>query len=147
MVAALAPQLHLLQSHIFSLLVLDVFADHCFIAPHRRHKVAARPEMLPYKASLPLRVHPRQMDRALALDEPHHLRHSILRWNRNEHVYRVGHHVPFENLTLLLLRFGMNTTWYLHSHFEWLRLSNSSILDLLSCAWRLTFSSFLDGLP
>src|ERR1043166_452716 len=25
----------------------------------------------------------------------------------------------------------MNTTWYLHSHFVWLRLSNSSILDLL----------------
>src|SRR3954470_4095104 len=27
--------------------------------------------------------------------------------------------------------FGINTTWYLHSHLLWLRLSNSSILDLL----------------
>src|SRR4026208_2385497 len=99
MVAALAPQLHLLQSHIFALLLLDVFANHCFIAPHRRHKVASCPEMLPHKASLPLRVHPRQMDRALALDESHYLRHSILRWNRNEHVHVIGHHVSFENLT------------------------------------------------
>src|SRR3954453_15201473 len=27
--------------------------------------------------------------------------------------------------------FGINTTWYLHSHLLWLRLSNSSILALL----------------
>src|ERR1700676_1719854 len=33
--------------------------------------------------------------------------------------------------SVLLRHFGMNTTWYLHSHFVWLRLSNSSILDLL----------------
>src|SRR5207249_12122226 len=26
---------------------------------------------------------------------------------------------------------GMNTTWYLHSHFVWFRLSYSSIADLL----------------
>src|SRR5829696_3774783 len=30
-----------------------------------------------------------------------------------------------------LRHFGINTTWYLHSHLLWLRLSNSSILDLL----------------
>src|ERR1035441_8751851 len=28
----------------------------------------------------------------------------------------------------------MNTTWYLHSHFGWLRLSISSIANSLSCA-------------
>ena len=42
---------------------------------------------------------------------------------------------------------GMNTTWYLHSHREWLRLSDESISDLLSCAWRLTIGdSRMDSL-
>jgi len=42
--------------------------------------------------------------------------------------------------------FGINTTWYLHSHFVWLRLSISSIANSLSCAWRLTSGSLRDGL-
>src|SRR4051794_30233887 len=81
---------------------LSAFA-YCFIAPHRRHKVASCPERSPDKASLPPRVHPRQMDRTLAQGELHHLRHSTLRWSRHKHVHVIGHQVPFENLTLLLL--------------------------------------------
>src|SRR5689334_8074215 len=45
-----------------------------------------------------------------------------------------------------LRHLGINTTWYLHSHFVWLRLSISSIAYSLSCAWRLTSGSFRDGL-
>src|SRR3972149_7064919 len=32
---------------------------------------------------------------------------------------------------VLRRHFGMNTTWYLHSHFVWFRLPCSSIVDLL----------------
>src|SRR5436309_14945032 len=33
--------------------------------------------------------------------------------------------------SVFLRHFGINTTWYLHSHFVWLRLSISSIAKLL----------------
>jgi hypothetical protein len=47
---------------------------------------------------------------------------------------------------IFLRHFGINTTWYLHSHLLWLRFSISSIACSLSCAWRLTFGSLCDGL-
>src|SRR5262245_13454726 len=41
----------------------------------------------------------------------------------------------------------MNTTWYLHSHLVWLKLSNSSIDGTpFRVLWRLTIRSFVDGL-
>src|SRR5664279_3335073 len=43
--------------------------------------------------------------------------------------------------------FGINTTWYLHSHFEWLKLSCSSIQFLLCVCFAAHARSFLDGLP
>src|ERR1019366_3621981 len=43
--------------------------------------------------------------------------------------------------------FGINTTWYLHSHFEWLKLSYSSIQFLLCMCFAAHAWSFLDGLP
>src|SRR5664279_5624335 len=43
--------------------------------------------------------------------------------------------------------FGINTTWYLHSHFEWLKLSYSSIQFLLCVCFAAHARSFLDGLP
>src|SRR5664280_2357983 len=42
---------------------------------------------------------------------------------------------------------GINTTWYLHSHFEWLKLSYSSIQFLLCVCFAAHARSFLDGLP
>src|SRR5271165_1900037 len=36
--------------------------------------------------------------------------------------------------SVFLRHFGINTTWYLHSHLVWLRLSISSIANSLSCA-------------
>src|SRR5664279_2800271 len=43
--------------------------------------------------------------------------------------------------------FGINTTWYLHSYFEWLKLSYSSIQFLLCVCFAAHARSFLDGLP
>src|SRR5664279_5173226 len=43
--------------------------------------------------------------------------------------------------------FGINTTWYLHSHFEWLKLSYSSIQFLLCVCFAAHAWSFLHGLP
>ena len=83
-------------------------------------------------------------------DESRHLRHGILGWYRHEHVHVIGHHVAFEDLTLLLLRQPMKhfaqvllqlsvqplsptlrdkNDVVLALPFAWLRLSNSSILD------------------
>src|SRR5262249_10295972 len=43
-----------------------------------------------------------QVDGALPLDEPDHLRYRILRWNRHQHVHMVRHQVAFFHLALLL---------------------------------------------
>src|SRR5690242_12525744 len=43
--------------------------------------------------------------------------------------------------------FGMNTTWYLHSHREWLRLSNSSIVARPSVCLAAHGSERHDGPP
>src|SRR4051794_7211771 len=43
--------------------------------------------------------------------------------------------------------FGMNTTWYLHSHREWLRLSNSSIVPRPSVCLAAHASERHDGPP
>jgi S1-C subfamily serine protease len=42
------------------------------------------------------------MNRALPLDVADHLRHRVLRWNRNQHVDMVSHQMPFFDLTLFL---------------------------------------------
>jgi len=42
--------------------------------------------------------------------------------------------------------FGINTTWYLHSHFEWLKLSKSSIQFLLEVCLAAHDSESLGGL-
>src|SRR5574338_1330564 len=69
-----SPQTELIQPLVLLLLVLDVLADHGFIAADRRYEVPAGPEVLPHEVALALPLHPRQMDRALALDEADHLR-------------------------------------------------------------------------
>src|ERR1035437_8420377 len=43
--------------------------------------------------------------------------------------------------------FGIKTIWYLHSHFEWLKLSYSSIQILLDVCLAAHSWSFLDGVP
>src|ERR1035438_9443988 len=46
-----------------------------------------------------------------------------------------------------LRHFGIKTMWYLHSHFEWLKLSFSSIRFLLDVCLAAHLEEFLDGLP
>jgi hypothetical protein len=43
-----------------------------------------------------------------------------------EHLAQMLAQVPYSTF---LRHFGMKTMWYLHSHFEWLKLSYSSIRD------------------
>jgi len=57
------PDLHLDDALILSFLVADVVPDCLLIPAYRRHHVPPRPEVLPGVVSLPLSVHPRQVDR------------------------------------------------------------------------------------
>jgi hypothetical protein len=59
--------------------------------------------MLPTKISLSPSVYSRQMDGALALDEPNHLRHRILRWDRDQHVHVIRQQISFHDPAFLLL--------------------------------------------
>src|SRR6266851_2099908 len=99
-----APQIHLVQAVVFSLLISDVLPYHRFVSTYGRDEVSSCPEVLPHKISLLLSVYTGQMDRALALDETDHLRNRIFRWDGNRHVNVVGHQVPLFDPTLLLLR-------------------------------------------
>src|SRR6185503_4370966 len=103
----------------------------------------------PTKFALPLPVDTGEMDRALALDELDHLRHRILRWDRDQHVHVIGFiKCPasiFDSFCAASLRntsprcrrsskysvfvrhFGMKTTRYLQCHVVWLKAWYSSI--------------------
>jgi hypothetical protein len=50
--------------------------------------------VLPYEVALPLPVDTGQVDGALALDLPDHLRNRVFRRNRYHHVNMVGHQMP-----------------------------------------------------
>jgi hypothetical protein len=56
------------------------------------------------EVSLPLRIPPRDVDRALPFDEPDHFRNRVFRWNLDQHVDVVGHQMPFHDPTVLLSR-------------------------------------------
>src|ERR1700745_2478579 len=98
------PHVELIETSVLLFLFANVLPDHGFVSTYSRDEVASGPEVLTHEIALPLPVDPRQMDCALALDEPNHLRDRILRWDRNHHVDVVGHDVPFFNLALLLRR-------------------------------------------
>jgi hypothetical protein len=60
--------------------------------------------MLAHEVAFALSIDPRQVDRALALDEPDDLRHRIFRRNRQQHVDMVGHQMPFLDFRFFLQR-------------------------------------------
>jgi len=60
--------------------------------------------MLTDEVPLPLSERTGDVDRALALDVANRLRHRVLRWNRDQHVNVIGHHVALLDAALLLLR-------------------------------------------
>jgi|SRR5579875_1464823 len=97
-----SPQAHLVQAFVFLFLVANVFSNRFFISTHRGHEEPSCPKGLGHKIPLALSVHPRQMDRALPLDIPNHLRHRVLGRNRDHHVHVVGQQMPFFDPALLL---------------------------------------------
>src|SRR6516162_2454672 len=66
-------EVELLQSLILLFLVADILADDCLVTTDSRYEVASRPEVLPNEVAFTLAIDPRQVDGALALDEPDHL--------------------------------------------------------------------------
>jgi hypothetical protein len=88
---------------VFFLLVANVFPNRGLIAPYCRHEISPRPKALTSVILFPFSVHPRQVDRALALDVPHHLRHRIFGRYRNHHVHMVCLKMPLFNPALSLL--------------------------------------------
>ncbi len=60
--------------------------------------------MLAHKTALTLRVNARHMNRTLALDVSHDLRHRIFRWNGDHHMDVVRHQMPFFDPAFLLAR-------------------------------------------
>ena len=64
--------------------------DRLLIHPNRGNKIPPGPEILPRKV-LPLpKIYPRNLDGALSLEKPYHLRNGILGANRDQHVNMVG---------------------------------------------------------
>ncbi len=55
-----------------------------------------------HEVAAPLPEMPSNVDRALPPNEPDHLRHRVLRRDRDHHVYVVRLQVPFLDLALLL---------------------------------------------
>ena len=77
-----APEVHLLEPLIFLLLIANVGADGFLIAPDRVDVESPGSEVLPHEIAFALSINPGHVDRALALDETHHLRHRVFRRDR-----------------------------------------------------------------
>src|SRR5271168_4464520 len=75
---------------------------------------------------------------------PSSIRHSFCSASLRNTSPKCFRRLPYSTF---LRHFGINTTWYLHSHFEWLKLSNSSIQSLLEVCLAAHLSESLDGLP
>src|SRR5262245_30262724 len=98
----LLKDLPLLYSFVHGFLVLNVLPNHRLVAAHRRDKVPPGPELLPHKvAHLPAKG-ARNVNRTLPSEIPHHLRHRILRGNREQHVDVIRAQMPLLHLALLL---------------------------------------------
>jgi hypothetical protein len=97
------PQVQLVQALIFHFLVANVLPNHSLIPAYCRYQIPSRPEMLTNVILFSLPVRPRQVNRALALDIPNHLRHCVFRRYRNQYVHMVRHQMAFLDLAFTLL--------------------------------------------
>jgi hypothetical protein len=131
-----------------------------FVAADGGHEVPARPKVLPDEVPPTLSVDPRQMDRALPLDEPDHLRHRVIGRDRDQHMHVIRQQVPFLDPTLFLLRqlpehlpqvlpqpaIQRPPAAFRYEHHVVLAVPHRVVQDspvcpsgpFLSCAWRLT---------
>src|SRR5262249_41131775 len=101
---ASAPKVELVQAGILLLLVADVFPYGGFVSSNGRDEIASGPKMLPHEIAFSFSIDARQVGCALVLFEPDHLRHRILRWDRNHHVHMIRHQMAFLDPTFLLPR-------------------------------------------
>ena len=105
-------QLQLIQLLVRDLLIFDVSADRLLIPPDGRNEVPPRPEFVIQKiAQLAFHIL-RNPDRAFPLQIPDHL--------PTEDFGGIGCRLICPN-SAFLRYFGVNTTWYLHSHVAWFR--------------------------
>jgi hypothetical protein len=98
----LLEQLQLLQPAVLRLLRLNVAPHGLLIVADRRHKIPPGPEVFPHKIPLPPPIRPGNMNGALALQLPYHLRHRILGGNRQHHVHVIGLQMPLFDPALFL---------------------------------------------
>ena len=71
------------------------------VHPDRRSTRSTRaPKVLPGEIATPVRKLPGDLDRALPLDIPGHLRHRVFRGNRHQHVHVIRQQVSLLHLTL-----------------------------------------------
>jgi len=83
-------------------LVANVRPNHCLIGTHSLNEIAPCPKTHA-TAVLPLtEVGPRDMNRTLAVQTPHHLSHYILGRDGDQHMHMVGLQVSFQHPALLL---------------------------------------------
>ena len=79
-------QLLLVKFPIFIFLILDVLLDGRLVSSHRGHEVSTRPETLAFEVPFLAHVGSRDIDGALALDEPHYLSNRVFRRYEDHHV-------------------------------------------------------------
>ena len=72
-----------------------VLAYYLCVPSYCGYEVSPRPEVLAYKISLLLSVYTRQVDRTLSLDKSDHLRHCVLRWDRDQHMHVIRQKMTF----------------------------------------------------
>jgi hypothetical protein len=97
------PEVQLFQSDILFFLPFDILPYQLLVPANCGYEVAASPEVLSHEVPSLFSVDPSQVDRALSLDEPDHLRHRIFRWDRDQHVDVIHKKVPLFDPALLLL--------------------------------------------
>ena len=93
----------MLNALILLLLATDVVSDLGLVAAYRRDKVPPRPKVLAHEVPPALGVCARDVDRALALEVPDHLRDRVLRRDRDQHMHMIQHQMPLFDPALLVL--------------------------------------------
>jgi hypothetical protein len=90
-------------------LLCFVLLDCLFIHSHCTHIVSLTPEVPVPIFVLQVRMPLKDLQRTLPLQLSHHTRYTVLRWNTQQHVDVIRHHVPFDYLhPLLLAQFHQN---------------------------------------
>ena len=90
----------------------DVRANHGLVPSDRGHELPLHQKVLTCEIPLPLPVHPRYVNCALALDAADHLLHRVLRSYGDHPVHMVAH--P-SNLFSLVLQFFRNPRTFIKS--------------------------------